>query len=176
MDAQNLGSDGSYHTRLLTPPDIGSIQALFDRSADYFEIATGAPAAKDEATRAFVAGPPSKSVDEKRTIGVFDRGDELVGVLDAIVDWPDQGAWMMGMLLLDPESRGSGLGTTVLNAYEGWARTLGASEFRTAIVSHHEQGRRFLERTGYRCTSTLDDYNAGAREATVLFYSKAAQG
>jgi GNAT superfamily N-acetyltransferase len=105
---------------------------------------------------------------------VFDRDNELVGVLDAIVDWPDPGVWTMGMLLLDPTSRGSGLGTAVLNAYEEWAGMQGASEFRTAVVSHHERGRRFLQRTGYRCASTLDDYNAGAREATVLFYSKTA--
>ena len=174
MDAQNLGPDGAYCTRLLTPPDISRLQTLFDRSTDYFEIATGAPPAKDEAARAFVAGPPSKSVDEKRTVGVFDRSDELIGVLDAIVDWPDPGVWAMGMLLLEPASRGSGLGTAVLKAYETWAGGLGASQFRTAIVSHHERGRRFLEGRGYWCASTVDDYNAGAREATVLFYSKTA--
>jgi RimJ/RimL family protein N-acetyltransferase len=174
MQVDRLGPDGAYHTRLLTPEDLRDLQALFVRAADYFEIATGRPPAADEAPRAFVAGPPTKSVHDKRVIGIFSRAGDLVGVLDALTDWPAEGVWTLGMLLLDPAVRGAGLGTAVLAAYEGWARSEGARRFRTAVVAHHEPGLRFLERAAFQRENTLPDYDAGARRATVVFLTKEA--
>ena len=172
MQRKNLGPNREYLTRLLHPPDIRAAQALFERAADYFEVATGAPPAGDEATRAFVAGPPTKSLDDKRIVGIFDRHNELIGVLDALVDFPANGDWTMGMLLLDPEHRGAGLGTVVLEAYEGWAAGRGAKRFHTAVVSRHKRGVRFLEQRGYQRQRELQDYDAGARRETVVFFAK----
>ena len=172
MNSAKLGPNGLYHTRLLQPPDLVALQSLFERGSDYFEIATGAPPAKDEATRAYVAGPPTKSVDDKRVIGVFDAEDHLVGVLDAIVDWPQDGVWSMGILLLDPAHRGSGLGTAVLGAFEGWAEGRGAREFRTAVVTRHAAGRRFLSESGYHDEQTTEDPAADTGQAPIVFLTK----
>lgn len=172
MEITRIGPDGAYSTRPLGPPDLPRVQALFDRCRDYFVIAIGAPAAADEAARAFVAGPPNKSVDDKRVVGVFGRNEELVGMLDALTDWPDNGVWMMGMLLIDPGHRGIGLGKAVHSAYQGWARSCRAKELQTAVVSHHEAGIAFLKAVGYADLSTLDNYDAGAQRAKVLFFSK----
>jgi GNAT superfamily N-acetyltransferase len=139
-----------FHTRLLRPSDLLALQALFERAGDYFELVTGRPPARDEAERAFVAGPPQKSVNDKRVIGLFTDADVLVGVLDAITDWPEPGCWSMGGLILDPAFRGRGLGRAVLTAYERWAADEGAERFRTAVVGHHGRGIRFLEHAGYR--------------------------
>jgi len=169
---ETIGPPGSYQTRLLTPEDLDDLQALFERGADYFEIATGKAPARDEARRAFVAGPPSKSVNDKRVIGIFAGEGDMGGVLDAMTNWPENGMWTMGMLLLEPAARGNGLGRAVLDAYETWARGQGAQSFRTAVVSHHEKGIRFLESAGYRPESTLSHYDAGGRRAGVIFLAK----
>lgn len=172
MQAKKVGSKGTYHTRLLAAADLRDLQRLFERCRDYFEVATGAPAGSDEATRAFVAGPPTKSVDDKRVIGVFDGREGLIGVLDSLIDWPDQHVWTMGMLLLDPEHRGTGLGTWVLQSYEEWAGENGARGLRTAVVSHHLTGIQFLEHHGYSLDSTIEGYDAGARTATIGIWVK----
>ena len=174
MQRDDLIPGGAYRTRLLTPADLDRLQALFERAADYFRIATGQPPAPDEARRAFVAGPPTKSVNDKRVIGLFDGAGTLAGVLDAITDWPSSGTWTMGMLLLDPAARGTGVGGRLLRAYEEWAAGEGARMFRTALVADHAAGRRFLERAGYQPESTLPDYDAGGRRASVLFFTRAA--
>jgi GNAT superfamily N-acetyltransferase len=165
-----LDPDRRYHTRLLGPPDLRALQTLFERGGDYFDIATGRRPDPDEAPRAFVAGPPAKAVDDKRIIGIF-TGRELVGVLDAITDWPGTGDWTMGMLLLDPAHRGHGLGTLVLEAYERWAAAEGAVRLHTALVAHHAPGVRFLERHGYRRVS-----GSGGMDPPqgVIRFSKAA--
>jgi len=160
-----------YDTRLLAPPDIQRLQRLFDRCTDYFRIATGAPAVPEEATRAFVAGPPSKEVSDKRIVGIL-QDETLVGVLDSIKDWPSDGVWTMGMLLIDPDHRGKGLGSKVLEEFEGWSASEGAKAFRTALVSHHAEGARFLERFGYARDETMDNYAAGSQVSTIQFFEK----
>jgi len=173
LNLKSFGPDGAYETRLLAPPDLRDLQSLFDRCADYFKVATGAPAHPEEAQRAFVAGPPTKSVDDKRVIGVF-RNANLVGVIDALVDWPEPGVWSLGMFMLDPEHRNKGLGGQLMMAFERWCHKSGAQRFRTAIVTHHESGIRFLERSGYAPERTVDGYNAGSDVFSIRFYTKHA--
>ena len=173
MNLESFGPDGAYETRLLSPPDLRDLQSLFDRCADYFTVATGAPAHSEEAQRAFVAGPPSKSVDDKRVIGVF-RNENLVGVIDALVDWPERGVWSLGMFMLDPEHRNKGLGSQLMTAFEAWCSENGACSFRTAIVTHHDAGVRFLERSGYTPERTVDGYNAGSQVYSIRFFTKHA--
>lgn len=174
MKLSQFGPDGRYSARPLQPPDLPALQDLFERASDYFEVATGAPPAKDEAARAYVAGPPTKSVDDKRVIGIF-AGDTLIGTIDLLVDFPAEGTWTMGMLLLDPAHRGAGLGRNALSAVETWARGQGAAGIRTAVVGHHRSGIEFLERAGYDAEERLDDYDAGARRASVHFFAKSLE-
>ncbi len=175
MRLTSLGPEGKYNTRLLKPPDIPAVQSLFMRTADYFEMATGASPTDDEAKRAFIAGPPTKSVDDKRIIGVFDSEDSLIGMLDSLVDFPADGEWTMGMLLIDPEHRGVGLGKLVLAEYESWAARCGAHKFHTAVVSHHDPGIRFLERSGYGRQRELENDDVGVRGTTVVFFAKTTE-
>lgn len=174
MQRDDFGPDGRYRVRRLAPPDLPALQDLFRRAADYFTTVTGGPPAPDEAPRAFVAGPPTKSVNDKRVLGVFGADETLVGVLDALTDWPEDGEWTMGMLLLDPAHRGCGLGSAMLAEYEQWAVGEGAKRFRTAVVAHHTEGIGFLERAGYERISRVENYDAGGARPTVLFFAKNA--
>lgn len=172
MHLQRLGPGGDFASRLLEPPDLRDLQALFERARDYFELVTGRPPERDEAQRAFVAGPPSKSVSDKRVVGVFSSGGGLVGVLDSITDWPEAGVWTIGMLLLDPAVRGRGLGTAVLAAFASWAGSEGARTLRTAAPAQHDRGLRFLERAGFSRVSRVENYDAGGARPTILFLEK----
>lgn len=163
---------GPYSTRRLAPADLPALQQLFERAADYFEIATGAPPGRDEAERAFVGGPPSKTVSEKETIGVFDEAHALVGVLDAIPDFPAEGVCTIGLLLLDPAVRGRGVGAATLVAFESDLARRGMRRFRTAVVAHHAPGLRFLERAGYRAVSRVEGYEAAVSRPTVVVLEK----
>jgi len=170
MELDAFGPSDAYHTRRLEPPDLPALQRLFERAADYFMATTGAPPAPDEAQRAFVGGPPTKSVNDKQTVGVFDQDEALVAVLDAIPDFPADRTCTIGLLLVDPGARGRGLGGAALTAFERWMSERGTTRFRTAIAAPLERGLRFLERAGYRETSRLEGYAAAAQ--TVVFLEK----
>ena len=174
MDIAALGPDGRCSTRRLGPPDLAALQALFSRGADYFQIATGAPPTPDEAARAFVGGPPSKAVSDKQTIGIFDDAGTLVGVLDAIPDFPADGTCTIGMLLLDPAVRGRGVGHAALAAFEAWTARRGTRRLRTALVTHHARGLAFLHRAGYVEVSRREGGDTGAAPDSVTFLEKEA--
>ena len=176
MELAAYGPDRTHHTRRLTPPDLPALQRLFERAADYFEATAGAPPVADEAQRAFVGGPPTKAVNEKLTIGVFDRDTALVGVLDAIPDFPADGTCSIGLLLLDPAARGAGLGGATLAAFEAWVSRRGATRFRTAVVAPLERALRFLDRQGYREVSRLDGYAAAPHRPTLVLLEKEGEG
>jgi RimJ/RimL family protein N-acetyltransferase len=176
MDFHGLGPGGRHTARRLAPPDLADLQALFERAADYFETATGHPPAPDEAERAFVGGPPTVAVSDKLTIGIFDDADALVGVLDAIPDFPAEGTCTVGLLLLEPAVRGRGIGASALTALEAHMTERGTRRFRTAVVAHHAPGLRFLERQGYRVVSRLEGYEAAVSRPTVVFFEKDARG
>ena len=163
---------GPYTTRLLAPPDLHALQALFERGSDYFERVTGKPPAADEAPRAFVAGPPTKSVNDKRTVGLFSADHALVGVLDAITDWPDDGTWTIGMLLLDPAHRNAGIGSALFAAWSDWAASEGARGLRTALTSDDSRGSAYAARLGFTEENRVEDYDAGGRRPTIVFYRK----
>jgi hypothetical protein len=56
----------------------------------------------------------------KFLIGIFARPEELSGVLDVIRDYPTQGEWWLGVLMLEPARRGEGLCEGVCRAVEQW--------------------------------------------------------
>lgn len=162
---------GEFQTRPLGPPDMQTMQALFESCTDYFEATTGAAPQPDEAQRALVAGPPQKPVADKRVIGVFDAEGGLVGVIDSIIDWPDPGVWTMGMLLLDPKFRRQGLGVAALDAFEHWSQGSGAMRIRTAVVSGQAEGLGFLNARGY-AEETRMKVKLGDRGAEIVFLTK----
>lgn len=172
MNVELSVSAGTFSTRLLGPPDLVAIQSLFEKCHDYFQISTGTVPQSDEAQRALVAGPAAKSVNDKRVVGVFDGQDSLVGLMDAIMGWPSEGCWTLGMLLLDPEVRGAGLGSAALAAFESWAKSLAAEKLRTALVSDHTRGLEFAGSKGFVEISRSTGVRLGSRTAEIIFLEK----
>jgi RimJ/RimL family protein N-acetyltransferase len=93
--------------------------------------------------------PPDKEYDDKFLIGIFGGPQELVGVLDVIRDYPAQGEWWLGVLMLDPARRGKGLGESVCRAVEQWARDAGAHYIRLAVSAQNTRVHQFWKRVGF---------------------------
>lgn len=174
MEIQIDVGNQSYHTRLLGPPDLGRVQELFEASSEYFRAFTGQPPARDEARRAFVAGPPSKSVNDKSVLGVFSSAEVLLAVADVIRDWPAEATWSVGMLLVHPDHRRQGLGSSFARELERWAVAHGARKIRTAVPSGNEEAVAFLRGLHYRAGETMPSYRAGDREVAITFYERDA--
>src|SRR5262249_12683756 len=136
----------------LTPDDGPAVQALLERSADYAELVMGVPPRPAEAQSLYIDLPEGKGYADKFLLGIFSgrKGEQrLVGVLDAIRDYPEPGEWWIGLLLLEPEQRGHGLGERAFRALEHWAGARGASGIRLAVLEHNVRAKRFWQRLGF---------------------------
>jgi RimJ/RimL family protein N-acetyltransferase len=143
-----------YSLRQLTAEELPLLQALCERCAGLelglsLEHIIGLPAGPSMAQDLARALSPGKEYDDKFLIGIFAGPQELVGVLDVIRDYPTQGEWWLGVLMLDPAQRSKGLGESVCRAVEQWARDDGAHYIRLAVSAQNTRAHQFWKRVGF---------------------------
>ena len=85
----------------LQPEDKAIVQKLLENCADYFELVDGRLPTGSEAQELFEAKPPTKTLNDKLVIGLWNSTAKLIGILDAIRDYPQPGEWFIGLLLID---------------------------------------------------------------------------
>lgn len=64
-------------------------------------------------------------------------------------DFPDEGEWMLGLLLIEPKERSNGLGKLVHEALVQWAITLESKSFRIGVIEDNYKGKEFWSDLGY---------------------------
>lgn len=141
--------------------ELEALQALFERSIDYIHLVKGFPIALGEARSLLKTLPGGKKYSDKFVIGLFDRSGRLTGVIDLIRDHPYRGEWYLGLMMLEPDRRGLGLGGKVYRALERWATRNGARRIRILVAEQNEKAVRFWRRLGFterrRATQTLGE-------------------
>lgn len=152
-----------YTLRYLTPEDGPQAQALCERAADYLEMIMGLPPGPAEAQSLYLAVPPGKDGSDKALLGIFD-GETLIGAVDAVRDYPEPGEWWLGLLLLDPEHRGQGIGAATLRAFSEWTAMMGARGVRLGVVEQNARALAFWRRHGFIELERRLPSRFGARE------------
>lgn len=149
---------GGYTWRRLVPADTGILQDLFERCADHFVLHDGEPAGPDAAEIEFASLPPGRTSADKHVHGVVHADDprRLVGVLESVSGYPDETTWFLGLLLIDPAARGTGLGAAMLRSFEATVASDGYRAVRLAVIRPNVAGRRFWERCGFEWEATRE--------------------
>jgi RimJ/RimL family protein N-acetyltransferase len=155
----------------LVAQDGPALQEVLEASTDYFQLVTGLPPGRAEAASLFQFLPEGATYGQKVLLGLFDPQGVLIGVLDAIRDYPARRLWSLGLLLLVPTWRGSGLGSEVFQAFQRWAVGLGAETLRLGVASVNVRALAFWRRLGFevreRKTMPL-----GVRQGEVMVLTK----
>ena len=162
--------------RALTTADLPALQALLERCADFNLLVSGEPPQPGDAAELLAEHPPGRLPEDKIVFGVYDPGDALLGVLDLAWHYPRSGVWWIGLLLLDPASRGQGLGRQVYYAFEDWACRNGAEEIRLGVVERNEKALRFWERMGFQVIDKRPPVRMGVLEQVVVVMKKIPAG
>lgn len=121
--------------------DEDALQALLERCGDYFELVEEREPGPGAAGELLRTRPPGTDPGDKIVLVL--TGDSLDGVVDVIRDWPVEGTWLVGLLLLDPALRGRGIGAEVVAALDRWAAGEGAQRLRVAVVHGNARALRF---------------------------------
>ncbi|GHO86286.1 GNAT family N-acetyltransferase [Dictyobacter formicarum] len=166
MRKETLPLVTDYVIRYLTLADTASVQDLYERCADYIELATGGKPGPDAAQHIFTELPAGKTYNDKLLIGIFTPAGRLIGLVDAIRDYPTEHEWYLYLLLLDPQERNRGLGEKIYHIFAEWAAMQGAQAISLAVLTQNTQAQRFWQRLGFEAAEYTDELNT--KDATRI--------
>ena len=165
---QNINLINGYKIKYLSAANNKIVEKLCEKCSDYYILHDGILPSKEQIDEIFTALPPNKNYEDKFVLGIY-KFDELIGIVDIIKDFPTVGEWMLGLMLIEPEARGNGLGEIVHEALVGWAKKLGAKSFRIGVIEDNYKGINFWSGLGYtRIKEVNMDYTEKTHIVNVM--------
>jgi GNAT superfamily N-acetyltransferase len=156
-DDRNAGpslSVGSDRLKLLSPADAPAVFNMYSRCADFFVLQDGEPPTLTDAEELFTDVPPSKQPEDQSIFGCY-RNGRLDALAALLVDYPAPGDWYLGLLLVDPSSRRSGLGRDLYAIIKQWAADRGALRIRIGILQENAPAYPFWRSLGFERLRTV---------------------
>lgn len=132
----------------LTAADTASIARLYARCSDYFLLQDGEAATLADARALFTDIPPGKDAHDQIVCGWAGR-DGLYALAAVLRDYPHQGTWYLGFMIVDATRRGQGIGRSIYSTIEKRAAAGGAVEIRLAVLEANAAGERFWRSLGF---------------------------
>jgi ribosomal protein S18 acetylase RimI-like enzyme len=132
----------------LSEADAPEIASLYGRCADYSVLQDGVVPSLADAHELFTDVPPEKNAHDQTVLG-WRCGEDLNAIAALLRDYPCDGTWYLGFMIVDAKLRGRGLGRSMYAAVETWAATRGATEIRLAVLEANEAGERFWRSLGF---------------------------
>lgn len=137
-----------FHLKQLNNEDVVALQAFLERSPEYSQLATGSLPAPSAANMLLIERPEGKKPNDKFLFGIYTQNQRLIGVLDAVRDYPNLHDWWVGLLLFDPPHRGQGLGKRVFQAFEKWVINQGAHRICLGVIEENRRAYQFWQKVG----------------------------
>jgi len=140
--------------------DFDRVSDLADRAADYVRLESGEAPNPEFVRKTLTDKPPVCGPDDIFLRGVERPDGTLAGIATNIRHYYEPGDWYMGLLMLDPAERGSGLGRRVAEHVIAEARADSAPCIRIAVLDVNPKARKFWESLGYRLEKSVqsDDH------------------
>lgn len=156
----------------LSAENEAAVQTFLEQCQDFQLLTHGEPVQPGEGKELLEDLPPGKQLQDKFLFGIYELEGRLVAVLDLVRDYPDRSTWWIGLLLLLPSERGSGLGRQIFEALLGWLRGEGAEKIGLGVVGENTAAQRFWERNGFQLIAERPPQRFGSKEQIVLVYSR----
>lgn len=146
---KNINLINGYKIKRLCIDNHKVVEELCEKCSDYYVLHDGILPSKEDIVEIFTTIPPNKNYKDKFVLGIYKFDDELVGTIDIVKDYPIDGEWMLGLMLIEPQERGNRLGKIVHEALVRWAKKLGAKSFRIGVIEDNQKGANFWSILGY---------------------------
>lgn len=156
MNTININLMNGYRIESLCIDDCNIVEELCEKCSDYYLLVEGVLPSKKDAAEIFMDLPPNKDYEDKYVLGIFRYDNKLVGIVDIVKDFPDNSEWMIGLMLIEIDERGNGLGRIVHEELKKWAADLGAKSFRIGVVTENYKGMKFWSNLGYKKIKEVD--------------------
>ena len=133
--------------RPLTQNDIPDVLELYTGNPEYFAYCPPPPS---EATvRAdMLALPPAKEMRDKHFIGFYAK-DRLAAVMDLIDRYPDDETALIGLLMVNRNWQGKGVGAYIVQRISEALRAQGFRRIRIGVIKTNLRARSFWRKQGF---------------------------
>jgi ribosomal protein S18 acetylase RimI-like enzyme len=125
--------------------NVAALQTLHLRCHEFIEQTTGVPPGDNEADALLQLLPPGKSPADKQVFGVM-AADEMIGVVELLRDHPQRRDWYIGLLLLVPEARDVGLGSSLVDEIVRRVRAAGGTSLHLIVRENNPRAIIFWRR------------------------------
>lgn len=133
---------------LISGGAVEELQVLLERCEAFEILVTGHPPDPHAAEDLLIEVPPDHPLRHKLVIGVW-TGQGLTAAIDLLRDFPDEGAWYLGLLLVAPEARNQGPGGRIVEALAAWIAAQDGRSIRLAVQDQNPEAQRFWTRMGF---------------------------
>lgn len=134
--------------------DPSRLAELCRRCTDFFELVEGQPGGAETAAELLGPLPERVAAGTRRVFGI-ERGGDLIGVAELLDGYPGRSDWYLGLLVLVPELRRSGIGTDVWVGLREWMRRRKAAVVRLIVQKQNPEARTFWQRQGFTVEEEL---------------------
>lgn len=168
---------GSRRAIELQRDDLPALQRFFDENPEYFQLASGRPAAPNAAVAEFESPIPAGwSFTKPWHLGFLDESGTLVAMASAVSDLLAPGVFHLGLFMVATHLHGTGEAPTLFRALETWALQLGSAWLRLGVMDGNLRARRFWEHCGFVEVRQRHGVEIEGREHTIRVLVKPLTG
>lgn len=143
----------SWQVKALSQNATNELQGFLNNFEDFFLLCEGEAG---NASSLLAACPPQKNVEkDKAVIGIY-KENSLIGLLDLIQNYPDNGTWLIGYLLIHPDYRGQSLGSSFIKDLSQALLQQGALILRCAVQEQNPKALSFWQKNGFIITEKIN--------------------
>jgi GNAT superfamily N-acetyltransferase len=135
--------------RLTGPADESRLQELLERCSDHYLLHEGWPTPEDAAAYELSAIPEGGDPSDLRVLALASETGDLVAVAQLMRNYPADGEWWIGMLVVAPSERGRGVGAELVEEVTRLVRAEGGGALHLAVSMKNPRGKSFWERLGF---------------------------
>jgi GNAT superfamily N-acetyltransferase len=125
-------------------------------AADYFTLVNGEPPDERDVVEFFTDVAPGRAVGDMLKLGIQSADGWLVGIADVAPGYPGPDAWYVGLLLVEPSARRSGVGRSAFEWIRSVARGQGACRILISVIEENHAALDFWRRLGFRVLHRLE--------------------
>ena len=138
--------NSKWPLKILTIHETEEVQHFLDLFCDFFQLCEGSAGS---ATELLEACPSVKNIrEDKMVLGIY-RDQILIGIIDLIQDYPDNGIWTIGYLLIHPKYQGKGIGSEFICDLKISLKNANAFKLRCVVQSQNQKSLQFWQRNSF---------------------------
>lgn len=150
MDINEYFDLNDYYLKNLKTGGINDIQELCEQCSDYFLMDQNSRPSSDAGRRILESLPPQKGYSDKFVFGLYDGENILIGLIDIVKNYPSEGEWMLGFLLIHPQERNKGWGKLLHKGLINWIRSQKGDKLRIGVLKENQKAFKFWSSRGYK--------------------------